>query len=189
VLLGRLLGTEVEAENYPFDRGGWDKAIKSAAGVARMAYHRGLDGALFAIDNDGDPPHSSSAHDQQQCRLCRLRESAKVEDVVKWDRSGLAPLRFFFAVPVRILETWLLHHRGGHTLGGNIEEMGVDPNGRRKLKKALYGHELPTAGQMVDIAVPLARAIDPERLSQQSASFRHFAEQVRPPLPPGPSSG
>lgn len=63
VLLSRILGTEVvpSATPYRFARGGWTNAIKLAPIIAKDAYHRGLDGGFFAIDNDGAAPVHSSA--------------------------------------------------------------------------------------------------------------------------------
>lgn len=182
VLLSRGLKTEVVADDQPlrFPRGGWAKALQLAPIIAKAAHRRGLDGAVFAIDNDGAAPtHLPSHHDETPgCRLCELRAAARTHEPLSWPRPDLPPLRYVFAVPVQTLETWLLLGRG-HDFKGQTESLGRDPNGRRKLKQWLYGMEQPDRETMRRAALPLAETLDFEALAKVSPSFEAFLSQLR----------
>lgn len=182
VLLSRILGTEVvpSATPYRFARGGWTNALRLAPIIAKDAYHKGLDGALFAIDNDGAAPIHSTAHTSgmQGCRFCELRAAACVQEPLSWPRQELPPLRYLFAVPVQALETWLLLARG-HDFKGEGETLGRDPAGRVKLKRLLYGVEHPDRDTMRKAALPLAESLDVDALAKRSSSFADFLTQLR----------
>jgi hypothetical protein len=182
VLLSRAWKTEVVPDEKPlrFPRGGWSQALRLAPIIAKAAHHRGLDGALFAIDNDGATPTHTSAHQEEApgCRLCELRTAAKVHEPLSWPRPGLPALRYLFAVPVQALETWLLLARG-HDFKGQAETLGKDQPGRAKLKQLLYGMALPDRDTMRSIALPIAESLDLEALAKQSPSFEAFLTQLR----------
>jgi hypothetical protein len=182
VLVSRVLGTEVvpsEAQ-YRFARGGWTNALRLAPIIAKDAYHKGLDGALFAIDNDGAAPTHSATHKDaaKGCRLCELRAAARVHEPLSWPRQDLPALRYLFAVPVQALETWLLLARG-HDFKGESEVLGRDPAGRAKLKRLLYGMEHPDRDTMRSAALPIAESLDVGALAQASLSFADFLTQLR----------
>lgn len=181
-LLSRILGQEVVPSETPyrFARGGWANAIRLAPIIARAAHRQGLDGALFAIDNDGAVPTHAAAHKDgtEGCRLCELRAAARVHEPLSWSRHGLPTLRYFFAVPVQALETWLLLGRG-HDLKGEGELLGRDPAGRAKLKRLLYGMEHPDRDTMRRAALPLAESLDVGALAKTSSSFAAFLTQLR----------
>lgn len=182
VLLSRILGTEVTPSEtqYRLPRGGWAAALRLAPIIARDAYHKGLDGALFAIDNDGALPTHSPTHDKatRGCRFCELRAAAKVHEPLSWPRSGLPPLRYVFAVPIQALETWLLLARG-HDFKGESETLGRDPSGRVTLKRLLYGMEHPDRDTMRSAALPIAERLDLGALEKASPSFAAFLTQLR----------
>lgn len=182
ILLSRIWGTEVipDATQYRFKRGGWSQALQLAPIIARAAHRNGLDGALFAIDNDGASPSHLPAHKAVTpgCRLCELRAAAKVQEPLSWPRPGLPPLRYIFAVPVQALETWLLLAKG-HDFKGESETLGRDPSGRAKLKKLLYGMEHPDRGTMREVARPIAKSLDLGALEDKSPSFAAFLTQLR----------
>jgi hypothetical protein len=182
ILLSRVLGMEVAPSetSYRFARGGWNSAIRLAPIIAKDAYHKGLDGALFAIDNDGAAPTHSVAHKDgaEGCRLCELRAAARVHEPLSWPRHGLPTLRYLFAVPVQTLETWLLLGRG-HDFKGESEMVGRDPAGRAKLKRLLYGVEQPDRDTMRKAALPLAESLDVGALAKTSSSFADFLTQLR----------
>jgi hypothetical protein len=182
VLLSRILQTEVVPSETPyrFARGGWTNALRLASIIARDAYQKGLDGALFAIDNDGATPTHSAAHQEaaKGCRLCELRAAARVHEPLSWPRQGLPALRYLFAVPVQTLETWLLLARG-HDFKGQSESLGRDPTGRSKLKSLLYGMEHPDRDTMRSAALPVAESLDVEALAKVSQSFADFLTQLR----------
>ncbi|MFL5358053.1 hypothetical protein [Archangium sp.] len=182
VLLSRAWKTEVVPDEQPlrFPRGGWAKALQLAPIIAKAAHRRGLDGAVFAIDNDGAAPTHLPSHQDAipGCRLCELRKAARIQEPLSWDRPGLPPLRYVFAVPVQALETWLLLARG-HDFKGQAEYLGDEPNGRRKLKKWLYGDETPDRETMRRAALPIAETLDIEALAKVSPSFEAFLSQLR----------
>lgn len=182
VLLSRAWKTEVVPDEQPlrFPRGGWSQALRLAPIIAKAAHRRGLDGALFAIDNDGAIPTHTPAHQQETpgCRLCELRTAARIQEPLSWPRPGLPELRYLFAVPVQALETWLLLARG-HDFKGQAETLGKDHSGRATLKRLLYGMELPDRDTMRQVALPIAESLDLDALAKQSASFEAFLTQLR----------
>jgi hypothetical protein len=180
VLLSRAWKTEVVADELRFRRGGWANALQLAPIIAKAAHQRGLDGAVFAIDNDGAMPTHQPSHQEPTpgCRLCELRAAARIQEPLSWQRPGLPPLRYVFAVPVQAVETWLLLARG-HDFKGQAESLGHEPNGRRKLKKWLYGDETPDRETMRHAALPIARSFDLEALAKVSPSFEAFLSQLR----------
>jgi len=147
-LLTNLFGTQVQAQpgEFRLRRGGWNSVLALAPAVARKAHGAGMDGALFAIDNDGAEPLHSSAHETtpaDECRVCALRIAARIEEPLSWPRPELPSLKYLFAVPVQALETWLLHAKD-HRFKGPADELGKDASGRRELKRLLYGSDQPT---------------------------------------------
>jgi hypothetical protein len=182
VLLSRILGAEVvpDVTQYRFKRGGWTQALQLAPIIAKAAHHKGLDGALFAIDNDGAAPTHLLTHKDVTpgCRFCELRAAAKVQEPLSWPRPGLPPLRYVFAVPVQALETWLLL-ANGYDFKGEIETLGRDATGRAKLKKLLYGMEHPDRETMSKAALPIAESLDVAALEKTSPSFAAFLTQLR----------
>lgn len=182
ILLSRALRTDVTADEGSFRlrRGGWAQALQLAPIVARAAHQRGLEGAVFAIDNDGAAPlHQPSHRDAAKgCRLCELRAAARIEVPLSWPRPGLTPLRYVFAVPVQAIETWLLLAQG-HDFKGQAETLGQDANGRRQLKRLLYGVEFPERERMRSVALPLAESLELDALARVSPSFEAFLTQLR----------
>ncbi|HVG63714.1 MAG TPA: hypothetical protein VNA24_34435 [Hyalangium sp.] len=182
VLLSRIWKTEIipHKVQYRIRRGGWASALELAPRVAREAHRGGLDGAVFAIDNDGAHPTHSPAHKEvvKGCRFCELHAAAQINEPLSWPRPGLPALRYFFAVPVQSLETWLLLGRG-HDFKGDSEVLGRDPAGRAKLKRLLYGMEHPDRDTMRKAALPLAESLDVGALAKTSSSFADFLTQLR----------
>jgi hypothetical protein len=182
VLLSRILGVEVTLSEtqYQFARGGWTNALRLAPIIARDAHLKGLDGALFAIDNDGAAPTHVPAHKEpvKGCRGCELRAAARIHEPLSWPRYELPALRYFFTVPVQILETWLLLARG-HDFKGEAETLGRDATGRAKLKSLLYGMAQPDRDTMRSAALPIAETLDVSALAKVSPSFADFLTQLR----------
>jgi hypothetical protein len=182
VLLSRILGRDVvpSETQYRFPRGGWTNALRLAPSIARDAYNKGLDGALFAIDNDGATPTHSTAHEEgtEGCLFCKLRAAARVDEPLSWPRQGLPRLRYFFTVPVQTLETWLLLGKG-HDFKGEGETLGRDHTGRAKLKRLLYGVEHPDRDTMRKTALPIAQSLNVNVLTKISPSFADFLTQLR----------
>jgi len=94
--------------------------LKECYIVARAAWHKGLDGAVFAIDNDGAPVHEASHVTHATCRVCRLYDAARVDEVLGWSERRCLRSGSGSPVPVQTIETWLLQARG-HRFGGDVE--------------------------------------------------------------------
>lgn len=179
-IIERILERRIEVASSSRVRlGGIDKAIQLAPIVARTAYTQGLDGAVFVIDNDGKPPHAGD-HDatpNPDCRLCRLRTAASLNDPSSWPRPGLSPLAFLFAVPVQAIETWLLLMTG-YVFKGAPETLGTDASGRRRLKSLLYGTETPDQLLRDKKSRAALERFDANQLATRSESFRQFRDQI-----------
>ncbi len=179
LILEKLLGVPVEPDRttYQFARGGWSTALLLAPSVAKRAATAYLDGAVFAIDNDGSSEHESAHSNDERCRFCLLRQAANVQVPLAWTRAGAPPLRYLFAVPVQTVETWLLLVKE-YPFPGLPEGIGIGHVGRRKLKRLLYGDEDPGRALMREIAIPLVTRMDPQDLAQKSKSFKQFLNQI-----------
>lgn len=187
-LLKRLSSVHVEAD--PDARvarrrgGGRAAALALAPKVATTAWQRGLDGAVFAIDNDGAPEHEDG-HDgvALQCSWCQLVAALRP---VAWTttapRPPKTPAIWIVAVPVQTLESWLLLARGTALLP-TPSERGRTGGDRRELKRLLYGVVDADRERRLSVALPLAEALDSSELSRRSPSFRTFADQVRRLIP------
>jgi len=159
--------------------GGVAAAVRLARKIAATARVKGLDGALFAVDNDDDPEHTP-AHDalpDLACRFCVLHREAH-PTALQRPTLGNRPLRFFFAVPVRTIETWLLLLKG-HPFPGRPEDFGRGPSGRRQLKRLVYGAENADQRTRASVSNRLILEGDLADLERRSPSFRTFAMQVR----------
>jgi hypothetical protein len=181
-LAERILGRPIEAHwrRYRFERGGWAKALKLAPIIARDVFRSDADGAIFAIDNDeGEPLHSRehAAKSVKGCRHCELVGKAGVEEVRSWFRPGLGPLKFFFVVPVRVLETWLLLSRNDEFPGDPLQ-YGRTAQQRRHLKHLLWKTEKPDQELMMTRGSELVAEADLTRLAQRSPSFHLFRDQL-----------
>ena len=180
----RVLGEPIEAlpTNLALRRsGGWQEALRLAPIIARAVFRTEAHGAVFVIDNDGASTHSP-AHEQapgSDCRLCALRSAAAVHEVARWSRPLLPPLQFVFAVPVQVLETWLLLASQKFPHNKQSDSFGTKPNERRELKKALYGHERATRDQRLAICLPIAKQFDVPAVSALSPSLTDFGNQLR----------
>ena len=161
--------------------GGWQEALRIAPQIARAVFHSEAHGAVFVVDNDGDPPHEPS-HDQTpmvECRLCALRQSAAVHDVLRWARPAMPPLQFVFAVPVQVLETWLLLGARRFPHNKTADQFGTNATERRQLKLALYGDERADREQRLSTALLIAQQLDVPAMSRVSRSLADFAHQLR----------
>lgn len=160
-------------------QGGWTKALQLAPVLARAVFNSEAHGAVFVVDCDGSLQHEAAHNAASTCRHCALVTAARVDEVLRWPRPGLPPLQFIFAVPVQVLETWLLLANGSFPTQKEAASFGVNPTERRALKTALYGTERPSRSDMMETALPIARTADVARLEALSLSFAHFARELR----------
>lgn len=161
--------------------GGWQEALRIAPTIARAVFRTEAHGAVFVIDNDGAPPHEP-AHVQtpaSDCRLCALRQSAAVHEIAQWPRPSLPPLQFVFAVPVQLLETWLLLGAGRFPHNQQADRFGTTSLERRQLKQTLYGDERAGRDERLATALPIAQRLDVPALCSVSTSLADFAQQLR----------
>lgn len=184
VLAERILRESVEAvaNNLVMRRsGGWQEALRIAPNIARAVFRTEAHGAVFVIDNDGAPPHDG-AHAKARlagCRLCALEVAAAVNEVAKWSRPALPPLQFVFAVPVQMLETWLLLADRRFPQNRQALAFGTTSDERRELKKELYGNARASREERMKVCLPIAQAFNVDALSKESASFSDFGQQLR----------
>ncbi len=181
VLVQRIAGRPVvDPQDFRLRLRGYDMALKLAPTFAWHAYHSGMDGALFAIDNDGAPHHEPSHLHmmEKRCRVCALQQAARTNEVLGLPRHGLGPLRFLYAVPVEAIESWLLLAKPDARVD-ELSRLGGTPSQRRELKHRLYGTAAPDQLLMREVSLPLAEELDLAVLEHRSPSFRHFAAQVR----------
>lgn len=180
----RILEEPVEAlpTNLVMRRsGGWQEALRIAPAIAKAVFRTEAHGAVFVIDNDGAPPHEPghAQAPEPECRLCALRASAQVHEVSQWPRPALPPLQFIFAVPVQVLETWLLLGARRFPANKAADQFGTSGTERRQLKLALYGDERANREQRLSTALPIAQQLDVLALSGVSKSLADFALQLR----------
>ncbi len=160
-------------------QGGWQNALKIAPTLARAIFNSDAHGAVFVVDADGSPTHESHGNTpNRECRQCELLRVTDVVEVQRWPRPALPPLQFIFAVPVQILETWLLLASGRFPHQRQPGSFGASATERRQLKHRLYGSDRPDRSLMLRTALPIAQSVDVSVLRSLSASFGHFSTAI-----------
>jgi hypothetical protein len=168
---------------------GWQFVLEFIPKALKRFYAKCAQFAVVGIDNDGnvdldraglpeDPRHPR--HDNHfgaavdDCRFCMIAEAVtRTRTELNWipKKPGITwPI--LIAVPVEMIETWLLILRG---------EAGVQRRPRSVQKRLLYGKPVATAADVATVAIPLVRAItdaDLAGLTATSASFRYFHDQI-----------
>ncbi len=183
-LIERCLDRPVEIADLPAAlpsrQGGWTKALELAPKVVRNVFNSNAHGAVLVIDCDEALPHEFAHVDLpvEGCRHCQLAKAANVAKVLTWSRPALPPLQCVIAVPVRVLETWLLLASSGFPKNQNPLVYGRNSSERRKLKHALWGDERPLRATMIKRGQEIARTADIEQLMAQSRSFAWFRDEV-----------
>ena len=152
------------------------KAVaKLAPRFLKIAADHGIQHAILAVDNDGRsssrPEHADnhiapvSLADEDACRECWLRQAIPPW----WTANGA---KVCIAVPVQIIETWLLAIRGTPPFTTKSPEQQYH---REPLKKAFFGKRaLPVASR---IELALAELQKPNALAvlAQRPSYGRFA--------------
>jgi len=168
---------------------GWQFVLEFIPNALRRFYSQCAQFAVIGLDNDGnldldqaggneDPDHPR--HDlhpdeyMENCRCCSVLQTiAAIRPQLNWiPKKPGATWPILVAVPVEMIETWLLVLRG---------EPNVQRRPRGIQKQRLYGRPAATRNDVLGIAVPLVRAateIALNNLAETSASFRHFRDQV-----------
>jgi hypothetical protein len=168
---------------------GWQFVLEFIPNALKRFYARCAQFAVVGVDNDGnvdldqaavneDPSHPR--HDNHSgvtvavCRYCMVAETvANVRSQLNWiQRKPGASWPILIAVPVEMIETWLLMLQG---------DQGVQRRPRSIQKQRLYGKPVTTKADVTRVALPLVRsrtADDLVALTQASASFRNFRDQI-----------
>jgi len=168
---------------------GWHFILEVIPKALKRFYGRCAQFAVIGIDNDGDvdldeasvnedprhPRHENhSGATVGDCRYCTIAETvAQIRPQLNWiGRKPGENWPILIAVPVEMIETWLLILKG---------EPNMQRRRRSIQKQRLYGKPVVTMADVMGIALPLVRSrtdADLETLSQISASFSHFYNQI-----------
>jgi hypothetical protein len=191
-LVHRILGHgfEVHRDEFALPEGGYDKALQLAHRIAATAFYKGADAVVFAIDNDDAVPTHSRDHHRERdsaCRWCRLAFAANLPELQRRARAANRHFGLVLAVPVRVLETWLLL-ADGYVFSRAPESEGVGYAGRSRLKQLLYGAPGAHAAARKARAFAIVDKMDVASVAARSDSFRHFVDQVRTLLAQAPAT-
>lgn len=168
---------------------GWQFVLEFIPNALKRFYSQCAQFAVIGVDNDGNldldqaggnqdpnhPRHELHANEPvANCRHCLISEAiAVVRPQLNWipQKPGAAwPI--LVAVPVEVIETWLLLLRG---------EPNIQRRPRSVQKQRLYGRPAATKNDVESIAIPLVRSATfaaLNNLAEISASFRNFRDQI-----------
>lgn len=149
---------------------------------------------VVAIDNDRAPTHPDhkqlsglgKADQRKTCRVCNLQEI--LESKLGVDTSAW-PIKVAIAVPVEMLESWLLIIRGADPsklplFGSKSKSSAKKYYAQKKIPdqlKELCEIEIQNSScdYMADFCLECAtELLDPDDLAKKSPSFTHFKDQV-----------
>ncbi|HLJ25573.1 MAG TPA: hypothetical protein VKY85_02575 [Candidatus Angelobacter sp.] len=191
-LLAKLLTLredEIQVDFIDSQGRGWQFVLELIPRALKRFYGQCAQFALIGVDNDGnvdldqtggleDVRHPRHEHHPDAvdagCRYCVIAQAIeRVRPQLNWiEKKPGAAWPILIAVPVEMIETWLLMLQGAP---------GIQRKPRSIQKQRLYGKPVATRADVMSIAVPLVRSMTPERLAgltQASASFRDFRRQV-----------
>lgn len=149
---------------------------------------------VIAIDNDRAPTHPEheqlsglgKADQRRTCRICNLQEileSKLGSDASTW------PIKVAIAVPVEMLESWLLIIRGAEPSTLPIFGSKSKPSAKKYYDQKKIPDQLKelctieiqnsSCDDMADFCLECAtELLDPNDLAKKSPSFTHFKDQV-----------
>jgi hypothetical protein len=168
---------------------GWHFVLEVIPKALKRFYGQCAQFAVVAIDNDGnvdldkaavteDPRHPRHENHPGfavgDCRYCTITEAvARARPQLNWiQKKPGAAWPILIAVPVEMIETWLLILKG---------EPGIQRRRRSIQKQRLYGRPVATKADVMSIALPIVRSMtvaDFAALREKSASFRDFHDQI-----------
>jgi hypothetical protein len=168
---------------------GWQFVLKFIPNALKRFYAQCAQFAVIGVDNDGnvDLDKSGLSEDSQHprhenhsnatvagCRYCMVAQAvAQIRPQLNWvTRKPGNTWPILIAVPVEMIETWLLILRG---------DAGIQRRPRSIQKQRLYGKPVATGADVRAVAIPLVRSMTPAdiiRLNAASASFRNFHDQI-----------
>lgn len=180
---------EIEADFVDAPGRGWQFVLGFLGNALKRFYGKCAQFAVIGVDNDGDvdldldavsedhrhPRHSNHpGASAAGCRRCAMaKEVDRVRPQLNWvPRKPGAAWPIVIAVPVEMIETWLLMRQG---------DLGIQRRRRSIQKQRLYGKPAATRDDVLNIALPLIRLMtvdDMAALAQASPSFRDFHDQL-----------
>jgi hypothetical protein len=148
---------------------------------------------VVAIDNDRAPEHPfhqqlpglNATEQRMNCRFCELLQI--IEDALGKDRSQW-PIRGAIAVPVQMLESWLLL-----SCGHQADSLSLFASKAQPIAARYYAPRQPTDQlkdlctlerqkaanlSMTEFCLICAHSLNTETLAEQSPSFANFKTQV-----------
>jgi hypothetical protein len=184
-----LAEDDIEMDFIPAPGRGWEFVLEFIPNALRRFYARCAQFAVVGVDNDGnvdldqvagneDPNHPRHGNHPEAtvagCRRCMIDHAvAGVRSHLNWiQKKPGAMWPILIAVPVEVIETWLLVLRG---------EPNIQRRPRSVQKLRLYGKPAATRDDVMSIALPLVRAMTVEgvaSLVEASPSFRDFHDQL-----------
>jgi len=180
---------EIEVDFIDSPGRGWQFVLDFIPNALKRFYARCAQFAVVGIDNDGnvdldrrggteDPSHPRHSNHigniVAECRFCTmLQKVAEVRPSLNWiQQKPGATWPILIAVPVEMIETWLLLLQG---------YQGAQRRPRNVQKQQLYGKPVATRTDVTNVALPLVRSMTPETiaaLTHASPSFRDFYDQI-----------
>lgn len=192
----RLTGKSLELIPTRLRRGGGLSEVRSMARLffKNIAYTGYVEDTYFviAVDNDRSPvhptharlPHLRGQDARKQCRYCELDHL--VTNILGEDRSAW-PIPGAIAVPVEMLESWLLL-----IVNPSLSPLPIFAYRNQPSAKQYYGNQVPPQlkdlrnearqqlgmGSNLEFCQHCAEHLAPTVLSQLSESFAQFKAQV-----------
>lgn len=168
---------------------GWQFVLDFLPKALNRFYNQCAQFAVIGVDNDGDidldtsglsedpahPRHSNHiGGNNAKCRHCSINQMiARARPNLNWiPKKPGATWPIIIAVPVEMIETWLLMRQGN---------LGAQRRRRSVHKQTLYGKPVATREDVINIALPLIRSMTPADiagLNQASPSFQDFHDQL-----------
>lgn len=180
---------EIAADFIDAPGRGWEFVLEFIPNALKRFYAQCAQFAVVGVDNDGnvdldqvagneDPTHPRHSNHLEAtvaaCRRCMITQAvAGVRPQLNWiQKKPGAAWPILIAVPVEVIETWLLILRG---------EPNIQRRPRSIQKQRLYGKPAATRDDVMSIALPLVRAMTVEGIAylvQTSPSFRDFHDEL-----------
>lgn len=169
---------------------GWEFVLSFIPNALRRFYAQCAQFAIVGVDNDGnvdldlagvneDPNHPRHENHHgaalARCRYCEIMQAiAQVRPQLNWipkKPGGTWPI--LIAVPVEMIETWLLILRDGNP--------SFQRRPRCVQKQLLYGRPVATRSEVLRVALPLVHNMTDDAadgLARASPSFQNFSDQI-----------
>ncbi len=169
---------------------GWQFVLESLPKALKRFYGQCAQLAVVGIDNDGNHDLTHTGHQEDsahprhwnhapeshaECRWCILDSiiSRTREDLDWLDQKPGTTWPILLAVPVEMIESWLLICRAIATYGSG--QLDAESTPRATHKQLMYGKPIATRLDVEKIALPLIRGMTPAQVASLKAHSRSFA--------------